>query len=120
MWTAKQGIDLSRLRPEIARLEEPISDCFAAFGVKCIVTSANDGKHKAGSFHYKDSAVDLRTHHLSPLQQLSLRACVANHLAALFPGLYDVIIECSGDPNEHLHVECSPKLASAMFPKETV
>jgi hypothetical protein len=34
-----------------------------------VITSGNDGKHVAGSAHYRDEAVDLRAHDLGPAQQ---------------------------------------------------
>ena len=36
-----------------------------------VITSGNDGEHSIGSLHYKNAAVDLRSHDITPTQQLS-------------------------------------------------
>lgn len=125
MWKAKDGVDLSTLRPEIARLEPTISDVYRAFGGKVpVVTSTNaDGYdvhgrkiHRADSFHYRDAAIDLRVWHVggAPTQRslwIALRALVEER----FPGLYQVLFEGSGTSNAHIHIEPSDRLASLMF-----
>jgi hypothetical protein len=36
-----------------------------------VITSGNDGEHAIGSLHYKNAAVDLRSHDITPVQQVS-------------------------------------------------
>lgn len=69
-----------------------------------LVTSGNDSRHRDGSAHYKDGALDFRTKHLTPAEKHWLRDKVAERLGPL----YDVILEDEGGPNEHLHVERDP------------
>lgn len=61
-----------------------------------VITSANDGKHMAGSLHYKNRAWDLRSRDLSPEQQQSFAKRLKNYLGPS----WDVIIE-----KDHFHIE---------------
>lgn len=70
------------------------------------VTSGNDSKHKDGSKHYVDAALDFRTKHLSLQQKTQLVRDVKKRLGEG----YDVILESVGKVNEHLHIEYDPKL----------
>lgn len=68
-----------------------------------VVTSMNDGQHRAGSLHYAGRAVDIRTHDLAlPDAQSFARAVelMVSHLG------FDVVLE---DAPPHLHVEYDPK-----------
>lgn len=118
-WVAKEGVDLSRLRPEITRLEPTVCACFSAFGRKTIITSTYDGKHLAkgqwGDFHYRDAAIDLRCNDLGGQVQVSLRDCLKRQIGMAFYDKYDIILESQGLPNAHIHIEPNPKLALAMF-----
>lgn len=69
--------------------------------VDMLITSGNDSKHKVGSLHYKDRALDFRTHHLSPDHKHKLVAEVKRRLGVA----YDVILEDENGSNEHVHVE---------------
>lgn len=66
-----------------------------------VITSGREGTHQAGSFHYQDRALDIRTKHLTRAQKLNLVDAVAARLGSE----YDVILEALGKTNEHLHVE---------------
>ena len=66
-----------------------------------LVTSGNDSKHKVGSLHFVDRALDFRTKHLSTAEKHQLVAAVKKRLGSD----YDVILESEGKPNEHLHIE---------------
>ena len=72
---------------------------------ECWITSANDGKHKEGSFHYQNQALDFRLHNVPPHKRGALVAEVRRALGPAF----DVLHEAQGSPNEHLHVEYDPK-----------
>jgi len=69
-------------------------------GKEPIITSANDGQHMVGSFHFVGKAIDLRTRNLSNsearviLRELKLRLGTG----------YDIILE-----SDHLHLEYDPK-----------
>lgn len=71
-----------------------------------VVTAGNDGKHMAGSLHYKDLALDLRSRSI-PTQ--TERAGFRDALSAWLGPDYDVIFEAAGTENEHFHVEADGK-----------
>ena len=83
------------------------------FGVPCVITSANDGKHSPKSKHYPKNnrsgdgeALDFRTKYVElDGRELEFRNAVAQELGQD----YDVVIEAVGTDNEHLHVEHDPK-----------
>ena len=105
--------------PEILRLAEPLSTCYAEMGALCVVTSgceghAGDGVHKVNSYHYKNMAIDLRVNMFGTKMQGTLVALVTRRLTMLWPGLYVVLLEAIGTPKAHLHVQCSHQLADAI------
>jgi hypothetical protein len=69
------------------------------------VTAGRDGKHVSNSKHYYDQALDIRTKNLdNKTCELFVRV-IRRRLGKD----YDVILESSGKPNEHLHIEYDPK-----------
>jgi hypothetical protein len=76
-----------------------------------LVTSGNDSKHRSGSRHYDDRALDFRSRTFAHpgtkrLFMERLRARLGQH--------YDVILEDEDGPNEHFHVEHDPKPPSGV------
>jgi len=85
------------------------------FGDVVVVTSCNDGRHKAGSKHYTDQAVDVRVYGMrrgailvpsgqAHEAQALLAGRWAKALAAVLGQHYDVVLE-----SDHIHVEHDPK-----------
>ncbi len=75
-------------------------------GLDMLCTSGNDKVHMQSSLHYRDLALDFRTHDLpSPAKKQEFAKVVKRRLGRD----YDVILEDMGLPNEHLHVEYDPK-----------
>lgn len=72
-----------------------------------VITSANDSLHMKDSRHYKDEALDLRTHHFSSSQAVEL---FANELRIAFSSAFTVLHEDKGGPNDHLHIQ--PKIGT--------
>mgnify|MGYP001596234148 CR=1 FL=1 len=72
-----------------------------------VITSANDGIHGAGSLHYRDCAVDIRTKNFA--SQDTLRAFLNRLKLELGDSDYDFVHEDPGGPNQHIHVEYDPK-----------
>ena len=71
-----------------------------------VVTSANDGTHKANSKHYSNEALDLRTKTFNGQpSKAAFMSALKKELGAAFTVLY----ECEGTPNEHLHVQAARK-----------
>lgn len=115
-WLLKGGVDDSKLRPELTRLQDILCGCFEAFNARCVVTCTNGDHHGMPSYHNLDAAIDVRVKHLgSENVQRSLWLCVKRQIDLAWPGLYDVLLEVPGTDNAHLHIECGPKLALAMF-----
>jgi hypothetical protein len=74
------------------------------------VTALLDGQHKVNSLHYCGRAADLRTHDLPPGHHIGdVAAELRRRLNGDdFVGEWDVVIEGTGTPNEHIHVEHDP------------
>ena len=68
-----------------------------------VVTSGNDSKHKVGSKHYSDEALDIRTKNIAEPHKF------ASTIRRRLGPDYDVILEDEEGPNEHLHCEFDPK-----------
>ncbi len=69
------------------------------------ITSANDGKHMAGSLHYANRAMDIRCNDLPkdkwPVYLSTLKERLGKD--------YDVVLEGNSGDNSHVHVEYDPK-----------
>jgi hypothetical protein len=103
----KQGVRLTDLCPQIVLAIFIVESILVSFGcLECVVTSLNDGKHSANSWHYKGRAVDFRTKfEILNGRETELRDRVREALGPDF----DVVMEGVGTDNEHLHVEYDPK-----------
>ena len=102
----KPTVKLTDLAPQMALAALIVDSIYRERGVECVITSANDSKHGANSWHYKGRALDFRTKQdaLNGLEN-ELRNVVKDRLGPDF----DVVIEAVGTDNEHLHVEYDPK-----------
>ncbi len=106
MILVKDGVVFKRFKPEIYGLFSLLDRLWAEYNVVCVITAANDGKHKVGSLHYQDDALDVRSKNL-PTEQAKhdLHARLMHELG----GDYDVLLESPGQPQEHFHIEYQPK-----------
>lgn len=105
----KAGVDVRGLQPQMAvaytiacRVYDKIG------GYDCVITSAFDGVHGAGSLHNRDGicrALDLRTKHVDQDSKLML---VHSLQVALGPQ-FDVVLESVGLEQEHAHIEFDVK-----------
>ena len=103
----KAGVVFKRLKPEIYGLFGLLDRLWAEYNVECVITAANDGKHKTGSLHYSDDALDVRSKNL-PTEQA--KQDILSRLQHELGGDYDVLFEFQGQPNEHFHIEFDPKV----------
>ena len=72
---------------------------------RVLVSAGNDSKHKVGSLHYVDKAIDFRTKDFeSSAAKRAFLAAVLSRLGAGFEGW----IEFEGRDNEHGHIETAP------------
>lgn len=97
----KAGVRLSGMRPEILLAAVAAERVYEKAGFECVVTSCVDGKHMAGSLHYKGAAIDLRTKHVP--HALELKQIVGRIKECLGPD-FDVVLE-----QDHLHIEFDAK-----------
>lgn len=82
-----------------------IRDIFKEWGSPCIITSALEGKHKAGSRHYQGLALDFRLWHI----EMHLVPEFTERVRRELGRCYDVVDEWNDGSPSHLHVEYDPK-----------
>jgi conjugal transfer mating pair stabilization protein TraG len=72
-----------------------------------VITSGNDSKHRKGSRHYENSAIDLRCNNLSDAHCQRITDALQKGLGPDF----DVIFERfpNNPQNDHVHLEHDPK-----------
>lgn len=101
----KTGVRLTDLAPQIVLAYVIVKDIFASRFLPCVITSANDSRHGANSWHYKGRALDFRT------KYAALNGHEAELLAEIREALgdeFDVVLESVGTENEHIHIEYDP------------
>lgn len=102
----KDGVKLGGLRAEMVLAVCIVEAILHDYGVRCVITSGRDGKHKDGSLHYKGLALDFRAHDLNEAYQKE--ALLA--MQTLLGPEYQVLLEVATDPMAtHFHVEFDPK-----------
>jgi len=105
----KVGVNISGAKPEITSIYDDIVEVWQTrnAGVRPVITSGNDGKHKVGSLHGKNLAIDVRGNNIPLSKAYELRTALAARLGRD----YDVLFEefGIGNPNNHFHIEYDPK-----------
>lgn len=101
----KPGVVFKEINIFILKIFHCLIDLGMQLGKNMVITSANDGKHKEGSLHYKNLALDIRTRHLEK-DEIQI---VLNYLRNKLGGDYDVILE-----SDHIHIEYDPKYYTGM------
>ena len=103
----KNGVYLN-LQPEMAKglplIDLAYSDL--ELDAECVVTSADDGRHMAGSLHYAGRAVDLRTRDLHEEVIRKLANALRKRLngSDIINRPYQIVVE-----TDHIHVEYQPQ-----------
>lgn len=94
----KTGIYAAQLRWPIVDAINAAHDIYQSLGHDLIITSLHDGKnsHRPDSYHFKDLAVDIRTHILTTGQKKEVKRRLENMLGIR----YDVILH-----DTHIHIE---------------
>lgn len=101
----KEGVSLAGLSPQMVLAAHVVALVYQDKGVaECWITSGCDGVHMHNSLHYLGKALDFRTKNLGA----SLKPTIARDVQLALGAGFDVILESSGLPNEHLHVEWDP------------
>ena len=96
----KEGVVIREINEPMLKLLNALLDAGSSWSYSPTLTSATDGKHKAGSLHYKSLAWDVRTSDLPKERWEEYTELVKSFLTAE----YDVILE-----KDHIHVEFDPK-----------
>ncbi|MCX7587176.1 hypothetical protein [Phenylobacterium sp. 58.2.17] len=102
------SVRLDGLSPEMTRLYAGVVDAWqGAGGPRPVITSGNDGKHRQGSRHYSNHAIDLRGNNIDAAKAEEIRRRLQERAGTD----YDVIYETfPNDPRRnHIHVEYDPK-----------
>jgi hypothetical protein len=74
---------------------------YGIFRLPLVITSGNDGTHAPGSKHYKDKAIDIRSHDLAPDEQAAFAAALFYLAGRLSFGVFDE----RGLGSAHWHLE---------------
>lgn len=103
----KPNVRFVRFRKEIRLAMDVCDAVWERYGVsECVITSGNDSKHKDGSKHYDDNAIDVRSKNLPTS---GIKHEVLAELRQKLGSDYDVLLEAELTPNEHFHIEYDPK-----------
>lgn len=94
----KEGVSLKDVSWRMFYAACVAEEIYQRYGVECVITSANDGKHGDKTLHHKGLALDLRTWNLKGREG----EVTAELKAALGPD-YDVVLE-----RDHIHCEYDP------------
>lgn len=96
----KEGASLTDVSWRMFDAAIKVESVLAHFAVDTVITAGTDGKHMAGSLHYKGLALDVRTRDLKDEDKLPAAAAIRQVLGAGF----DVVLE-----GDHFHIEYDPK-----------
>ena len=96
-----EGVRFRELRPEIYNILPSIDEVFKGHGLECTITSANDKTHMINSLHYRNLALDLRSHFIPKGYEQSM----VDELQKALGSDYDILLEGLDTPNEHIHLE---------------
>lgn len=100
------NVRLGQLDPAMASVIRTVAEVARELKLPTpVITSGNDSRHRAGSMHYANRALDFRGNNISISQGQALRQGVTNRLGEN----YDVVFETfSNATNNHLHIEYDP------------
>lgn len=102
----KPEVRLLALTPELMRIFGALMTLqarrFEGWPKDYVITSINDGKHRAGSKHYVNRAADVRSKSFA--DETAKAAFVDVLRDELGPG-YTVLYEYVGTVNEHFHIQ---------------
>lgn len=84
------------------------------FGYNTIISGGLEGTHGPRSAHYRNMALDFRTHHISKQAQEGVYLALCEAFGAdPTSGLgttYDVLWEAKGTPHDHWHIEVNMRV----------
>jgi hypothetical protein len=109
--TFKPGARVDALKPEITRIYPRVEAAWRSHEAPApVVTSGNDSRHKKGSRHYSDEAIDLRCNNLADDHCRRIADTLQRDLGP------DYFVDFERFPkapaNDHIHVEYDPRVRS--------
>ena len=96
MRLAHSGVNIHGLDIRMRNVIKTAAVFFNEVKEELVITSARDGIHSPGSYHYYGYAVDIRTRHLSSEEKIEFELFMKAGLSSY----YDVVLH-----KTHLHVE---------------
>lgn len=112
MLAFKDGVRLNFDAPAIRHMIDVLEEASQTSAVRqCLlygdltITSGNDSQHAKDSRHYRDEAIDLRTHNIRTAKRGFLREYLEAKLNGAWPGKFRVLHEYPNTDSEHLHVQ---------------
>ena len=101
------SVKIDRLNPQMVLAALIVHGVFEDYGIECVITSGNDGKHAGSasrpSLHYAGYALDFRVREVPETERPPLVADLRRALGKHF----DVVLHTT-----HIHVEYDPKVVS--------
>ena len=98
----KPGVVFKEINKYTIEFFHALDHCCRTFGKNYVITSANDGKHSANSYHYKNMAWDIRLNDLPSSHWYVLQSTMKASLGKY----WDVLVEnTDSQTNVHLHCE---------------
>lgn len=76
------------------------------YPIEWMITSVNDSTHLPNSKHYKDKAIDMRSHNFNSNVKEQFRKVLELHLGPR----YTILLEDLNTPNEHFHIQLAKGL----------
>ncbi|MFQ5535750.1 MAG: hypothetical protein ACE5EM_13175 [Sphingomonadales bacterium] len=107
MLKIKPGVRIAGVRAELALAAAVADSVFAAHGLDCVITSAVEGRHGRGSFHFNGLAMDLRRRDANEANNTE---AIDSDLKDALGQDFDVVLE-----RNHWHIEFQPKTGVNLF-----
>jgi hypothetical protein len=111
MLSFKHGVEFQPT-PELWAIFVALDAAYASQGRTCRVTAVRDGKHKVGSLHYKNRAVDAGTRELTGKERVAVQLALQRLLGPDYDVVFETdLFDAAGTQTrwQHLHVEHDPK-----------
>lgn len=92
----KEGVQMAGLQIEMRKVLKAADKIWRQYGEELVITSALDGTHSAGSYHYFGYALDFRSRYF----RAEIKSAVTSMLQMVLGSKYTVINETT-----HIHVQ---------------
>ena len=103
----KDGVDVSRLMPEIWVGLDILHDALQELGYNLTITAGSEGSHGYGSLHYIGAAADIRS---KMIKSETEKRKVFDIIKTQLPSGFDFVYEPT-----HYHLEYQPKNRSEVI-----